>query len=154
MRLRRRIPYSRFSLAELEPDVFLFGFDLTVEEAEGVRVNDPTTNTSNLNPGWFFVFRERPGQIKFGLDDYADEQGDEDVMPEGNPATWNDMSWEHLVNSDEELGSYVLNFEEAIEITNPSADEPNPEWGSNSADMASILYQNPVIFARHAAEML
>jgi hypothetical protein len=41
-----------------------------------------------------------------------------------------------------------------VNVTNPDPDEPLPEWGSNAADMASILYQNPVIFARHSAEML
>lgn len=139
--------------AELEPDIFLFGFQLSVEEAKGERVYNPDIDTSNLNPGWFFVFRERPGQIKFGLDDYADELGDEDAMPEGDPATWNDLSWEHLVDAKADLASFVINFSKNVVITQPSDDDPNPEWGNNSADMASILYQNPVIFARHAAEM-
>ena len=42
----------------------------------------------------------------------------------------------------------------AISLETAPTDEPNPTWGDNSADMAFILYQTPVIFARHAAEML
>ena len=140
--------------AELEPDIFLFGFQLTTEEAKGERAHSPSTNTNNMNPGWFFVFRERPGQIKFGLDDYADQDGDTDIMPDSNPDTWNDLSWEHLVASKDELNHYVIDLNTSIAISSPPADRPTPNWAANSADMASILYQNPVIFARHADEML
>ena len=138
--------------AELEPDIFLFGFALSVEEARGQRVYHANTDTSNLNPGWFFVFRERPGQVKFGLDDYADPLGNADTMPDDNLPSWNDLSWEHLVTNKEDLTTYVMNFSKPIQIN--TATSADPAWGNNSADMASILYQNPVIFARHAAEML
>ena len=147
------IMYPIFS-AELEPDITLFGFSLTEETARGDRVEDPATNTSTLNPGWFFVFKERPGQIKFGLDDFTGPTGETDVMPAGNPETWNDLSWEHLVNDREELKNFQVNPGKNISVNSPPAGEPNPVWGDNSADMASILYQNPVIFARHAGEML
>ncbi len=140
--------------AELTPDVFLFGFPLTTEEAEGERIYDSGANTAGKNPGWFFVFRERPGQVKFGMDDYADELGNTDVMPDSNPSTWNDLTWEHLVNAKNKLNTYVIDLKTSVQIDNPPADGPVPQWAANSADMASILYQNPVIFARHAAEML
>ena len=29
-----------------------------------------------------------------------------------------------------------------------------PTWASNAAEVASILYQDPILFARHAGEML
>jgi hypothetical protein len=45
-------------------------------------------------------------------------------------------------------------MEKSLTVTDPVDGNPHPVWGSNSADLASILYQNPVIFARHAAEML
>ena len=145
--------FPSFSAA-LKPDVFLFGFPLTTVEAEGERIYDSHAGTTGKNPGWFFVFRERPGQIKFGMDDYTDEFGNADVMPEGNPATWNDLAWEYLVASKADLDAYVIDLDAGIQIDDPPAGEPNPVWANNSADMASILYQHPVIFARHAAEML
>ncbi|MEM9921140.1 MAG: hypothetical protein AAF990_23765 [Bacteroidota bacterium] len=148
------IKYPLFS-AELEPDIFLFGFDLSIDDARGQRIRSRAVNPATADPGWFFVFKERPGQIKFGLDDYADEFGDESKMPNtSNPDTWNDLSWEHLVDQKEDLASYTIQFNKNLEATNLDPSKPRPEWGSNSAELASILYQNPVIFARHAGEML
>ena len=142
--------------ARLEPDIFLFGFALNLDQAAGERaeLGDSPQALNGKNPGWFFVFKERPGQIKFGLDDYVDDFGNDDVMPEGAPETWNDLSWEHLVNNKQDLESYFINFDTPVNITDPPPGKPNPQWGDNSADLASILYQNPVIFARHAQEML
>ena len=148
------IRYPLFS-AELEPDIFLFGFDLTIDQIRGDRIQNSNSNTASAKPGWFFVFKERPGQIKFGLDNYTDELGDESGMPTNSfPETWNDLTWEHLVSEKEDLKNYCIRFNKIVNVTNPDPDEPLPEWGSNAADMASILYQNPVIFARHSAEML
>ncbi len=148
------IKYPLFS-AQLEPDIFLFGFDLSIEQARGVRIRDDNVSPITTDPGWFFVFKERPGQIKFGLDDYTDEMGDSSGMPPAsNPDEWNDLTWEHLVNTKTDLANYRITFNKTLIPTNPPLNEPIPEWSSNAADIASILYQNPVIFARHAGEML
>jgi hypothetical protein len=139
--------------AELEPDIFLFGFALGVEEARGERIRTHFQNPAGKNPGWFFAFKERPGQTKFGLDDHQDPIGGT-TMPAGAPATWPDLTWEHLANAPADLNEFSLNFSKNIAITAPPAGQPNPVWAANAADMASILFQNPVIFARHADEML
>ncbi len=140
--------------AELEPDVFLFGFELTTEDAKGDRIPVGSKKTAGKNPGWFFVFRERPGQVKFGMDDYTDDQGNADVMPTEAPETWSDLSWEHLVDDRTELSDFLIALTngDSLSITDGSTDDP--DWGDNAADMASILFQNPVIFARHADEMI
>lgn len=137
--------------ARLEPDVYLFGFALGIDEARGERAK-PNETTAGMNPGWYFVFKERPGQIKFGLDDYVDGLGIPG-MPTQNAESWNDLSWEHLVTAQEELNAYQINFSKTISVTD-AATNGQPIWGDNSADLAHILYQNPVIFARHAQEML
>ena len=90
--------------ARLEPDVYLFGFDLGLEEAKGERAK-PNETTNGMNPGWYFVFKERPGQLKFGLDDFVDDLGTPG-MPTQNADTWNDLSWEHLITNEEELDAY------------------------------------------------
>ncbi|MBO9699888.1 MAG: hypothetical protein J7604_06725 [Sporocytophaga sp.] len=138
--------------AEIMPDISLFGFNLNEDDARGERIesNNPS-DANNKNPGWFFILKERPGQIRFGLDDFTDEHGNTDIMPQGQPDTWNDLSWEHLVNSKKDLETYHINFAKSVSPTNNTN---QPKWGINSADMASILFQNPVLFARHAAEML
>ncbi len=119
--------------AELEPDIAMFGFDLTKEEARG---------NTEFPAGWFFVMQERPGQINFGLDD-------SETIPTENAHQWNDLEWGHLIPSNGSLNN--LNHIHC----NPIRSTANtPDWGTNSAEMAYILYQMPVIFARHAEEML
>jgi len=137
--------------AEIDPDITLLGFDLDKDEARGERIENSTTSTVGKNPGWFFIMKERPGQVRFGLDDFVNEQGDDTVMPTGIPSTWDDLSWEHLVSSKTDLLNYHISFSKTVTITNPAN---QPVWNMNSADMAAILYQSPVLFARHAAEML
>jgi hypothetical protein len=145
--------FTKFPLfkAEIEPDVTLFGFSLDEATARGDRIEQPHGSTAGKKPGWFFVLKERPGHIRFGLDDFTDEHGNTDVMPVGNPKTWDDMAWEYLVNSKAELDSYHITFNKNITIQNPAG---QPLWNANAADLASILFQDPVLFARHAAEML
>ena len=129
--------------AELEPDVALFGFNITAEEARG--------NINQNKPGWFFVLQERPGHINFGLDDYVDPNpGVNDIsIPQSNASSWNELSWGHLVPANGNLNNL-----HHIPCDFVRSDAGNPDWGTNSAEMAYILYQNPVIFARHAGEML
>src|SRR5690606_10272034 len=64
--------------AQVAPDIYFFGFDLTIEEAKG-----DSGETPGDDPGWFFVIKERPGEPRFGLD--LDQQ------PRLN--VWNDLSW-------------------------------------------------------------
>ncbi|KAA9038474.1 hypothetical protein FW778_13000 [Ginsengibacter hankyongi] len=137
--------------AEIDPDITLFGFSLTEDQARGDRIEQPHGSTAGKDPGWFFVLKERPGHVRFGLDDFTDEHGNTNVMPVGNPKTWDDLAWEYLVNSKADLDSYHITFNKNIVIQNPAN---QPLWNSNSADLAAILFQDPVLFARHAAEML
>jgi len=119
--------------AELEPDIVLLGFDLTKEEVRG---------NADFPAGWFFVLVERPGEITFGLDD-------SETIPTQSANKWNDLEWGHLVPANGNLDN--LNHIHC----NPIRSTANaPSWGTNSAEMAYILYQMPVIFARHAEEML
>ncbi len=134
-------------LATLEPDIYLFGFDLDIEEAKG-------DSSDASKPGWFFALRERPGQIRFGLDDYTPTDPDDPPMPVGDPANWNDLSWEHLVTNKNDLNNYQTDTNHHFAAGTGSENVPSATWGKNSADMAYILYQNPVLFARHAQEML
>lgn len=139
--------------ADIEPDITLFGFDLEAPEARGERIEDPSEAPGGKNAGWFFVLKERPGQVNFGMDDFTDDQGNDTVMPAAGvrPDDWNDLAWEYLVNTKADLTTYHLAFSKTININNSAG---QPAWGSNAADMASILLQDPALLARHAAEML
>ncbi len=134
-------------MAELEPDIYLFGFDLDIDEAKG-------DSEDSTKPGWFFVLRERPGQIRFGLDDWTPVNPSDPDFPAGDPTNWNDLSWEHLVTSRSDLEDYHIDSEHTFTANAGSENSPLAVWGKNSADMAYILFQNPVLFARHAQEML
>ncbi|MCA1802081.1 MAG: hypothetical protein LC662_06445, partial [Rhodothermaceae bacterium] len=136
----------RFPLyqAEIKPEIKLLGFDLTIEEASA-EVHTPGFTDKQ---GWFFVIAEVPGEPHFGMDvSYNPNQ----------PATfsWNDLSWqnfdEHMkfVRSDVIPGNATSG---AVFI--PPNDSKAGIWGKSSADMASILFQRPVMVAIHATEML
>jgi hypothetical protein len=134
-------------LAALDPDIYLFGFDLDRDEAKGDS-NDAS------RPGWYFALRERPGQIRFGLDDFTPIDPDDPEFPTSDPTNWNDLSWEHLVEQPADLENYHLDASHVFTAGTGSENVPLAVWGKNAADMAYILYQNPVLFARHGQEML
>src|SRR5262249_58603291 len=49
--------------AKADPDIYFFGFDLSITEAKGQSGQNP-----NDDAGWFFVIKERPGEPRFGLE--------------------------------------------------------------------------------------
>lgn len=148
--------HVRFPLyqAEIRPDIKLLGFDLTIEEASG-QDNTPGF-TDKL--GWFFIIAEVPGEPHFGMDiTYNPNEpgipGDPD-----NPAkfTWNDLSWENFNQDIPFVKSDVVpkNTGKPGGKFTPPNDPKTGVWGKSSADMASILFQRPVMVAIHSSEML
>ncbi len=140
--------------AKIEPDIYFFGFDLTPKEAKGGTGTNATKETDES--GWFFVIKERPGEPRFGLD--VGEAGALDI--------WNDLSWEHVLPG-KSPGSFIQITENSpsFPLTNLPKEhkkraqqdqDKEVKWNkdTNSADLAYILYQTPVLVAVHAAEML
>ena len=125
--------------AEIEPDIRFLGFDLTASVAKG------SSKVADANPGWFFVIQERPGEPRFGLDNFSDESP-------ATATTWDELAWEHLENFDT-LGFIDFNAGINEDVPDDSIDGKF-EWGRNAADMAYILYQVPVMVAFHGADML
>ncbi len=130
--------------AKISPDINFFGFDLTVEEAQGGTGANP-----NDDPGWYFVIKERPGEPRFGLD--IDQKN-------GGLDSWDDISWEDVnVLSD---GNNHIRLNNTVSLNAAPPDEDNNpesvEWSpnTNAADLAHITYQDPVLIAVHASEML
>lgn len=147
--------------AKIDPDIYFFGFDLTVEEAKGE--NDPATPTLD-NAGWFFVVKERPGEPRFGLDVPAPDG-------ENKLVSWNDLDWSRVLSGADGVID-VLNLPAAVQLpANPPAsdgsteeegqkiqylDDRNITWNLNidAANLAYILYQVPMMVCSHAADML
>ena len=124
--------------ARLQPDITIVGFDLPEDDARG--------SVRNADPGWFFVLMERPGEPRFGLD-------------AGAPAafsSWNDLAWDLLTVPAAPYIQIVANAGLAPTPRQPPPPPPPPPptWGGTAADMAAILFQSPVLLARHASEML
>jgi hypothetical protein len=137
--------------AKVDPDIYFFGFDLTAEAAKGGGGENP-----NDDPGWFFAIKERPGEPRFGLDI--------DKQPKLN--VWNDLSWENVqpgppgsyiqVNNSTPTFTLVIPTGENEEKSEQYSDDKNIAWNKdmNSAALAYVLFQAPVLVAVHAAEML
>lgn len=156
--------------AKVDPDIYFFGFDLTVCELKGGTGSedkpvDPRCAAVGIqwhDPGWFIVIKERPGEIALGLDVPGDDDDVNDVK------VWNDLSWNH-VTPPVSGGAYlqINNATQAIvlkELVLPDEKEKedqreedlNIHWNKDmsSADLAYILYQVPVLVAVHGSEML
>lgn len=136
--------------AKVEPDIYFFGFDLTVTDARGGTGENP-----NDDPGWFFVIKERPGEPRFGLD------------AEQNPIqVWNDLSWPAIQPQPPGAHIEISSSPATIAVANPgSADEKYPQFlddqaiqwnrdSMSSAELAYVLFQAPVLVGVHAREML
>ncbi|MFY0539280.1 hypothetical protein [Nannocystis pusilla] len=125
--------------AKVDPDIYFIGFDLTAADAAG----DPDPLQGDA--GWFFVIQERPGEPRFGLDE-----------AEGSPPppqTWNDLAWAHLGTPS---GASIDLSQTSIALGNPGGEDAQASWdaNTNSAELAYILYQVPVLVAVHASRML
>jgi hypothetical protein len=133
----------RFPLfaAEVDPDLRFFGFDLTIKTAKG----DEHPQTENDDWGWYFIIQELPGEPRFGLDVAFDPDDDP-----ATPITWNDLAWPNLPP-----GQFLDPASPPVPaFSNLLAADLKAQWGHHAADMASILFQRPVMIAVHAREML
>ena len=147
--------------AKVDPDIYFFGFDLTVEEARGESC--PQTPTID-NAGWFFVIKERPGEPRFGFDIPATDGSNNELV------TWNDLDWSKVVPAEEGVID-VINLPQAIALAashvfddstegkgqeEQFTDDKNVAWNNSidAANLAYILYQVPMMVCVHAAEML
>jgi hypothetical protein len=137
--------------AKVDPDIYFFGFDLTIPEAKGGPGTSPTDE-----PGWFFVIKERPGEPRFGLEltrgpalEIFGELTWDDALPGATPGSF--------------LPATAL---AAPALTPPPAGDPEgkkPQYDDDeqvdtaalsAARWAYLLYRAPVMVAVHADEML
>ena len=135
-----------FSL-RLAPDIVVVGFDLTHAEVQNQLVVDPTDGSTSGDPGWYFVFAERPGKPRFGLD----------TTQTNDLKAWQDLEW-HDVGAGEHLSAA------ANVALDPLPQTPDPavykladyqvQWGASAAEMAYITFQSPAFVAIHAEKML
>lgn len=126
--------------AEVEPDIKFLGFDLTIDQAQGA--GNPQKESDDW--GWYFVIQQVPGEPRFGMDIEYDPDDKAHL-------TWNDLSWDKCTMTKGFIDTSI-----SLDPSFVPADtgENRSQWGSNSALMAYILYQQPVMISVHAKEML
>lgn len=145
--------------AKLEPDVYFFGFDLSLDEARG--------GTGPDDLGWFFIIKERPGDPRFGLN----------VERDTNLGLWNDLAWPDVLPAGAGAGLAGPDGEHATYIplnaTTPTPSLPTvppvdadqaAQYGEDhqlawdgqisSADVAYILFRAPVLVAIHVSKLV
>ncbi len=141
-------PRLRFPLykARIDPDLHFIGFDLTLDDVRGDPRLDETAEAhamvGNNNLGWFFVIQEAVGELRFGLD--------VEVPVESLPEKWDNLAWANLDLSSGE----VVDVSKPFVATPEGTDASGVAWGSHAADMAYVLYQDPVMVAVHGRNML
>lgn len=134
--------------AAVEPDIYFVGFDLDPTEARG-------GTSGSDNAGWFFVFQERAGETRFGADEDLEHTPPRLI-------NWNNLSWGHLGT---ETGRHISldrtltfdGYQEPVDQENrpiPADAQAHYSPSTNSAELAYILYQVPVMVAVHASRML
>ena len=137
--------------AKIDPDIYFFGFDLTVEEAKGGTGENPGDD-----PGWFFVIKERPGEPRFGLDT--------EQTPKLN--VWNDLSWQDVQPGPPGSFIEIATAPATFNLSVPGAEDQEKDvqhgddakvaWSHDmsAAHLGYILFQAPVLVGVHASEML
>jgi hypothetical protein len=132
--------------AEIEPDLRFFGFDLTTKKAKGAVESNDFPNNKH---GWFFVIQGVPGEPRFGMDISYEATKGTSSTPSNN--TWDNLAW----NSFGPTEPAFVKRSPAPTLPPPRGDDLTKHpWAFNSAQMAYILFQKPVMVAVHATEML
>lgn len=138
--IEREIKFPVFK-ASVDPDIRFFGFDLSVEQAYGDA--DPQTAADDW--GYFFIIQQLPGEPRFGMDITFSPDDDPTT-----PLTWNDLAWTQFAGGIPFVDTTVP----PSSFVPAGPGESIGQWGDDSARMASILFQTPVMIAVHAKEML
>jgi hypothetical protein len=136
--------------AKADPDIYFFGFDLTVPEAKGQSGDNPTDDA-----GWFFVIKERPGEPRFGLElsrsgplKVFDQLTWDDALPGGHAGQF--LSAGSLAS----VALVTVSDPNDPEIQQNADDRTVAAAAASSARWAYLLFRAPVLVAVHADEML
>jgi hypothetical protein len=138
--IQNEIRFPDFKAA-VDPDIRFFGFDLTVDQARGAA----TPRAEADEWGYYFIIQQLPGEPRFGMD--VTFSPDDDPQ---TPLTWNDLAWTLFPAGQTFIDTTVRPQSFAPAGPGDSLDQ----WGSDSARMAAILFQEPVMIAVHAREIL
>ena len=119
----------------LGPDLALFGFEISIEDARGAQ-------TPAGPAGWYFVIAEHPAEPRFGLA----------ATTPGTPTKWRDLGWDRVAyGADGDLkGSYLRTDGPLANLTL----DQNLHWGAGSAQLAAITVRHAFRVAFHASTLV
>jgi hypothetical protein len=130
--------------AKADPDIYFFGFDLTIDEAKGTADD----------PGWFFVLKERPGEPRFGLE----------LSQTGAAEVFDELAWDAGIAPGQFLSansfgnvpltSPPIDSEDHDKLLQFGDDEKVNAAAVSSARWAYLLFRQPIMVAVHADQML
>ena len=136
--------------AKADPDIYFFGFDLTIPEAKGQSGDNP-----NDDAGWFFVIKERPGEPRFGLElsrsgplKVFDQLTWDDALPGGAAGQF------LAAGSLASVGLTTVTDPNDPELQQNADDRTVAAAAASSARWAYLLFRAPVLVAVHAGQML
>ncbi|MBD2769868.1 hypothetical protein IC235_18415 [Hymenobacter sp. BT664] len=142
--------------AEIAPDIYFLGFPVDTTTIKG-------RTTDDLQPGYFFVFQEQAGEVKFGADEMDQPLSSYTSQIPVDPssglsyATWNNLNWGNIqqaAGSSNYDGYIYLNSSADITLQSVANPPDGVRWGRNSASMAYTLLQLPVKLYVHAKELI
>lgn len=134
--------YPVFS-AQVYPDIYFLGFPIDPTTAKGEITDDQ-------HPGYFFVFEEQAGTVKFGADEVTPGATYTNTVASNN---WNDLNWGHIKSNPGFAGFIDPSYELFLNVAS-SAYPDGVRWGRNSAGLAYALLQLPVKLDVHAKELI
>lgn len=137
--------------AKVDPDIYFFGFDLTVPEAKG-----GSGQVSTDDPGWFFVIKQRPGEPRFGLE----------LTRPPSLEVFEELTWEDA-HPGAAAGTFLAASDlSAVALAAPPLGDPENKGPQQSDDKqvaaaaqsaarwAYLLFREPVMVAVHADQLL
>jgi hypothetical protein len=135
--------------AKADPDIYFFGFDLTIEQAKGGTGDNP-----NDDAGWFFVIKERPGEPRFGLE----------LTHSGPMKVFDQLTWDDALPGGAPGQFLPAGNLASVALVTPAAGDPEVQQNlddkivnaaaASSARWAYLLFRAPIMVAVHADEML
>src|SRR5579864_2859475 len=137
--------------AKVDPDIYFFGFDLTIAEAQGGTGQNPGDD-----PGWFFVIKQRPGEPRFGLE----------LTRSVAPEVFAELTWDDAMPGGTAGQFLPADNLATVALTKPTPPDPDDKTSQynddeqvdvaaiSSARWAYILFRSPVMVAVHASQML
>lgn len=138
--------YPVFS-AHVAPDIYFLGF-------EGVTADKVRGSAFSVNPndaGYFFVFQERAGEIRFGADVYQYDPAAPNP-PNQNINKWDDLSWGQI--ADNYADQRYVDMAKGVTVTGVNENPESVTWNDNAASVAYALLQSPVRLLVHGVGLI